>query len=232
MITLQAVPVLPVELPTFSQAEQWRLIASYGGWSIYVPNEREAECVKKLVQQGHSVATAYGSCWLPHRGDPLIARLPYTVFHPCLSDVYKVPSPFSYEAIKAGYGACLLAHVLGAETVAGRVQIRPGLMAPSQQEESCIRASVFQTGLGIEAAYAACGAGDIYKAEIGACILEDMWQSNESLYGITKRCWNEYLTTLPPPPPTHAPPDIPPPEDKDNTILYIAAALGIALLLR
>lgn len=206
-----------------------------GTVTLTVPNYLEEKQVRWLVDQGKPLLDAY-------RNAGIWAILPETGMRQCIEDALRIKyyDPESGARLQTGGNfTCIEFHHCFEDYLRafreypadrGRITIAPGVIAPSPEEQTAIKAR-FSVSKNLPKAYTDCGAADILPKWEGAIpaiakTLTDYPQAD--MYNVIKTLY--YLQTQTPQP--HAAHHHAPADDKKRTPwkLWIVAA-GIGLLL-
>lgn len=214
--------------------KRWRL----DGTTLIVPNALEDKKLRWMIDQGADLVTAY-------KRTGLSDLLPEQGLQDCIYEVLKwkyLADPANKEwritggnVTCIGYWICLVNYVeaLREMNIRGRIKIEEGLYAPSPAEAQCIKNQVV-ANKHLAAAYQACGAIDILP-EFGVSQIEQVIRDNpkEHLYLIIKHI-SRLTAPVPdsqPVTPALIPREVDKPTEKDNTLLYAAGGVALALIL-
>lgn len=209
MIEVKTLAAIPQECQGYT-GQRIKLMAD--GLVLWVPNLMEDTRLRYCLERGVSLKKAYGEV-----GISLL--YPYDPIVPCVEEVLKT----KYYDTKTGtwktaggqftcigFHKCITeyANALRKYPGAKRMEIAPGVFAPSPQEQTCIQDDYYRNK-NLLAAYTRCGAGDILPGWSGALAFLSNALDTEpagNLYEIIKTSYRlSTVTPTPTPPPTERP---------------------------
>lgn len=208
------------------------------GLRLTVPNIIEDQNIRWMMDRGKSLVDAYKAAGAG-------SIIPDAAIRPCISEKlrYRRIDPITgrSEISAPGQFTCAEFHRCFEDYIRAqrafpedrpserRLQIAPGVYAPSAAEDQCIRQK-FLMFRNLTQAYHDCGAGDIIPSWPGAAqfISNALTASPDThLYEITKTAYQLFGVKPKPKPP----PISPPPDKKDVSLSsYILIAVGALFL--
>lgn len=204
------------------------------GIRLDVPGPVEDHYIRQRLYIGGSMAEAYGYA-------DVLGLYPIEPLRPCCEAVLRAMrfnAALGYHVLETWtftydeFYKCIQEYVratLEFPEGRGRMEIGPGVYAPSSSEELCIKGAFHKSG-DIANAYLICGASDVFPkwtgaAEVMATALGA--QPAADLYDIVMTAY--MMRPADPPPPVHIPPQV---EAKIPWGLALVGVLALALLTR
>ena len=179
------------------------------GIALVVPNPVEDLQIRQRMYIGGSLASAYGyaGALAAYPIEPLRgcceAVLRAKRFNAALGKYVLQTWQFTYDEFYRCISEYVRA-VLEFPDDPGRIEVAPGVYAPSSSEELCIKGAFHSSG-DIRSAYEACGASEIFPTWPGAAeVLEAALSAKPAgdMYDMIKTA---YMMRPEPPPPDHIP---------------------------
>lgn len=237
MIEVKSLETIPPECAEYTGG---RIRFSANGLRLTAPNALEDKLIRWCMEdRGLSLKDSYAYA-------NASSIYPDTALVPCITEVFKTKwfDPMSGEWKRTGgqftcigFQKCFVEYLTAGREYPGgkRMEIAPGIFAPSPKEELCIKQDYYKNK-DIRAAYIRCVAGDIIPGWSGALAFISNALDTEpmgSLYEIIKlsyRLATVYPVTPPVSPPV-SPPPTPKPEKETGAWVWIGLGfLGLLML--
>lgn len=235
MIEVKSLETIPPECAEYTGG---RIRFSANGLRLTAPNALEDKTIRWCMEdRGLSLRDSYAYA-------NALSIYPDTALVPCITEVFKTKwfDPLTGQWKRTGgqitcigFQKCFVEYLTAGREYPGgrRMEIAPGIFAPSPKEEFCIKQDYYRNK-DIRAAYIRCVAGDIIPGWSGAlAFISNALDTKPmgSLYEIIKTSYR--LATLYPTTPAVSPPVSPPPTPKPEkeTGVWVWIGLGVLGLL-